>query len=416
MPNNKLSETLSLLKVASFRSYIFLRFLVIFAVYAQSAALYYHVYHLTNKPIHLGLLGLAEFLPALLIALPAGMLADKHNKKTLYNYILYLYLFVAISFGLLTSSYNTLSVSITLGLIFIVMVLNGIARSMLAPVAFSILSTVAPVNMRSQAITWSTSSWYLGSISGPVIGSLLLGKFGIEVVSVTVIIFLLFALIALRYIPSIPPIITANKNENAWQQLSKGLKFVFSTEVILICLSLDLFAVLFGGAEALLPVFSKDIFKVGPIEFGWLKSAHGIGSLVLLGLLVFVPLKNKVGIKLLLSVAGFGACMIAFAISNSWQLAFVFLFIGGMLDAVSVVIRHSVLQLYTPEDLRGRVASVNTIFISSSNELGALESGIAATYIGTIPSVVAGGSITILICAVVYFISAKIKTIQLDSK
>jgi hypothetical protein len=209
---------------------------------------------------------------------------------------------------------------------------------------------------------------------------------------------------------------TAPPKGKIWENVSQGFRFIFSNKIILAVLSLDLFAVLFGGAEALLPVFSDEILKCGATGYGWLRSAHGIGSLLLLLVLAYLPLKTRVGDKLLWSIAGFGVCIILFGISTHFWFSFVCLFMAGMFDGVSVVIRHSILQLKTPEEIKGRVSSVNMMFISSSNELGAFESGLAARFLGTVPAVVFGGCMTVLIVIVTFFGVPTLRKVQLNDK
>jgi MFS family permease len=195
--------------------------------------------------------------------------------------------------------------------------------------------------------------------------------------------------------------------------LKQGFRFVFKTEVILAVLSLDLFAVLFGGAEALLPVFSSEILKVGEVGYGWLRSAHGIGSIILLFVLAYLPLKNNIGMKLLVSVFLFGLCILFFGISTNVYLSFFLLLFAGLFDGVSVVIRHSILQLNTPEELKGRVSSINMMFISSSNELGAFESGFTARLMGTVSAVVFGGVMTMLVVGFTYLKAPSLKKLKL---
>jgi MFS family permease len=208
--------------------------------------------------------------------------------------------------------------------------------------------------------------------------------------------------------------ITIQKEVGMLKGLAEGFRFVFGSQIILAVLSLDLFAVLFGGAEALLPVFSKEILQVGEVGYGWLRSAHGIGSLSLLFILAYLPLKTHVGYKLFASVAGFGLCILLFGLSVNFYFSFVVLFFAGLFDGVSVVIRHSILQLKTPEELKGRVSSINMMFISSSNELGAFESGLAARLLGTAPSVVFGGIMTLLVVVITFLKAPSLKKIKLD--
>ena len=198
------------------------------------------------------------------------------------------------------------------------------------------------------------------------------------------------------------------------KSLGEGLRFVFSTQAVLAALSLDMFAVLFGGATALLPVYADDILKVGEIGFGWLRAAPAIGAIIMSAFLAFIPLKTKAGPKLLWSIAGFGITTIIFGISTNFWVAFFALLLGGAFDQISVIIRGTILQLYTPDNMRGRVAAVNTMFISSSNELGAMESGLTAKWMGTIPAVVFGGVMTMVVVGVTYFSAPVLKKLKLD--
>ena len=210
--------------------------------------------------------------------------------------------------------------------------------------------------------------------------------------------------------------IVKKEREPVLESLKQGMRFVFRTQIVLAALSLDMFAVLFGGAVALLPVYAQDILKVGEFGYGWLRAAPGIGSILTLAILSFVPLKNKPGIKLLLCIAGFGVTTIIFGISTSFALSFAMMLVGGMFDAVSVVIRGTILQLYTPPEMRGRVSAVNTMFISSSNELGEVESGYTAAWMGTVPAVIFGGCMTLAVVGATYFAAPGLRTLKLEAK
>jgi MFS family permease len=408
---NGLQDTISLLRHKEFRAYMILRFIVIFSLYAQATALSYHIYTLTHNVLNIGYIGLAEIIPAFLFSLHAGYIADKTDKQKMYAVVVIGYLIVAIIIGFLSSSYNTASLPITLLALYVCIFFNGAGRAFLAPVSFSILSMVTPSGKQPQAITLSSTAWYLGSILGPLAGGALLAWQGMQAVSILAIVGLGIACMAVMQITSKPAIVQSTK-ENVWQSVQQGLQFVFSNQLILACLSLDLFAVLFGGAEALLPVFSKDILQISATGFGWLRSAHGLGSILLTGILTVYPLQHQAGKKLLWSIAGFGACMICFAVSTNFYWSFLFLFVGGMADCVSVVIRQSVLQQQTPTELKGRVASINMLFISSSNELGNVESSIAAKYLGTVPSVIYGGLITFVVVIITAYLAPKLRALQ----
>jgi MFS family permease len=410
---NRWAEALSLLNNKEFSLYMVLRFIVIFSLYAQATALSYHIYTITNNVMNIGYIGLAEIIPAFLFSLNAGHIADKTDKQKMYFIVVLCYLFVAIGIGFFSSSYNHCSLNTSLFALYCLIFCNGAGRAFLAPVSFSILSLVTPSGKDSQAITWSTSAWYLGSILGPLAGSVILAAGGMSWVSVMAISCLTIAVLCAANISSKPAVVSTKK-ESVLHSLTLGLRFVFSNQLILACLSLDLFAVLFGGAEALLPVFSKDVLHISAIGFGWLRSAHGLGSILLTAILTVIPLHHQAGKKLLWSVAGFGACMICFALSTNIYLSFILLFIGGMADCVSVIIRQSVLQKNTPQDLKGRVASVNMLFISSSNELGTVESSIAAKYFGTIPSVILGGFVTFIVVAITAWKAPKLRELDME--
>jgi MFS family permease len=411
---NGFSQAIALLHYKEFSMYMILRFIVIFSLYAQATALSYHIYTITHNVLNIGYIGLAEIIPAFLFSLSAGHIADKTDKQKMYLLVIVGYLLVAIGIGFFSSSYNHLPLGNTLFFLYCLIFLNGAGRAFLAPISFSILSLVTPAGNDAQAITWSTTAWYLGSILGPLVGSAILAVGSMQYVSVMAIISLAIAVICALNISAKPPILSTKK-ESVLQSLTLGLRFVFSNQLLLACLSLDLFAVLFGGAEALLPVFSKDILHISAVGFGWLRSAHGLGSILLTGILTIVPLQKNAGKKLLWSVAGFGACMICFSISTNFYLSFFFLFIGGMADCVSVVIRQSVLQKNTPQELKGRVASVNMLFISSSNELGTVESSIAAKYLGTIPSVLFGGIVTFIVVLITAYKAPKLRALEMDA-
>lgn len=363
----------------------------------------------------LGLIGLAEVIPAIGFAFIAGFFVDKRSKRNVYRNCILFYLLNTVFIVAITSNVFREMFSVTQLELFIytVMFLNGCIRAFLGPASFSLLPLLVKKEYLPQAITWSSTSWMLGSVLGPLAGGVMMAFVGIQHTILMTGVILIFSLWNVQRIRSQPPLVAAQKD--LISGLKEGFRFVFKTEIVLAVLSLDLFAVLFGGAEALLPVFSKEILHVGEIGYGWLRSAHGIGSLFLLILLTYIPLKRRVGYKLLLSVFAYGACMILFGLSVNFYLSFACLFMAGAFDAVSVVIRHSILQLHTPEGIKGRVSSINLMFISSSNELGAFESGLAARYLGTSRSVVVGGMLTALVVIMTYFKAPSLRKLNLKS-
>jgi MFS family permease len=411
--NTSFSDTTTLFKLKPFRNYIFFRFVLIFGLYAQVTVISYHLYSITHNVLSLGYVAIAEVIPAFVFSLFAGHIADKYEKRMLLLCTMGIYLFSAVLLFFITSQYaaHNFSVHLISIVIFIATFIGGIGRAFIAPVGFSLLPQLVPADNYSKAISWSSTSWYLGSVIGPLVGAWVLAKSNINWAIIMVIAFLIMAFILSFNFKKYPSIVNLSK-EKMSDSLKQGIQFVFKTPIILAVLSLDLFAVLFGGAEALLPVFAKDILQVGETGFGWLRSAHGIGSIVCVVLLSFVPIKKNMGIKLLFSVAAFGLCMMAFGISANFYLSLFVIFMGGFFDNISVIARHTILQQRTPAELKGRVASVNSIFISSSNEIGAFESTMAARYLGLVPGVVVGGIITIGVVIVTALKSKELKEYQ----
>lgn len=414
MDSSSALKTLRLLKQKEFASYIFTRFIVIFSLFLQSTVLGYLMYTITKDPLTLGFIGLAEVIPAFGFAFFAGYIVDKKEKRTMYMSCIFFYLINTILMIFITSIFfkSTYGLHNIEWMIYLVMFISGCIRAFLAPSSFSLLPLLVKREDISQAVTWSSTSWMLGSVLGPLFGGLLMAWVGVHTTIIVSFAGLFFAFFAMLRIQKKP--ITIQKEVGMLKGLAEGFRFVFGSQIILAVLSLDLFAVLFGGAEALLPVFSKEILQVGEVGYGWLRSAHGIGSLSLLFILAYIPLKTHVGYKLFASVAGFGLCILLFGLSVNFYFSFVVLFFAGLFDGVSVVIRHSILQLKTPDELKGRVSSINMMFISSSNELGAFESGLAARLLGTAPSVVFGGLMTLLVVFITFIKAPSLKKIKLD--
>jgi MFS family permease len=413
MPQSDARRTLQLLREKEFARYIFTRFIVIFSLFIQSTVLGYLMYTLTGDPLSLGLIGLAEVIPAFGFAFFAGYFVDRHEKRLMYLLCILFYVLNGVLMAGITTTWfrEQAGVQWVEWMIYLAMFFSGCVRAFLAPASFSLLPLLAPREHITQAVTWSSTSWMLGSVLGPLCGGVLMAWIGVQPAILCSLACLLLALMLIFSIRPKP--LPERRDIGLLKGLAQGFRFVFRTEVILAVLCLDLFAVLFGGAEALLPVFSRDILKVGEVGYGWLRSAHGIGSLCLLFILAWLPLRTRVGPKLFLSVAGFGFCILLFGLSTNVYLSFALLFLAGLFDGVSVVIRHSILQLKTPEDMKGRVSSINMMFISSSNELGAFESGLAARLMGTVPSVVFGGFMTLLVVGFTYFAAPNLKRIRL---
>lgn len=388
--------TLSLLKNSNYRNYQVANFLFIFGLQVQHVMLGWYLFEQTGDPLSLGLLGLSEALTFLTFSLAGGHLADIYPRKNLVllgvtGYCISSWFIGLIIFEKIPSFFDKAT------LIYIIIGITGIARGILSPGKSSWVAQLVKKEDYARASSVNGLFWQTAAVSGPAIGGLLISK-GYEWPMAVCIIFpiigfVLFYKIQHRGIPE------KTKAEPAFQKIKQGIKFFFAQPVLLSAVTLDMFGVLFGGAIAMLPVFAKEVLNAGPEGLGWLRMAPPLGA-VISGLIMMGWQPTKHAGKILLTVVtGFGVCMIAFALSNQLWLSFAFLALSGFLDQISVVIRHTILNIYTPDNMRGRVNAIHYIFIGSSNELGSFESGIAAKFLGLIPSVVAGGLTTLIITA-----------------
>ena len=307
--------------------------------------------------------------------------------------------FSVISIGLFLLTWpvftDSLATHTILYSIYFFVFLGGIVRAFMGPTIFSLFALIVPKKVYPNAATWSSSVWQMGAVLGPALAGFSIKWIGVHWSMCLIFGFSLVALISLSQIAT-KPILNPKLGENVFKSLREGVKFVFQTKVILGALTLDMIAVLFGGAVALLPVFAQDILNVGAEGFGILRAAPAVGALLMMFTSAYFPLHKKAGLKLLAAVFGFGVCMIVFGLSTIFWLSVLALFASGITDGISMIIRQTILQLKTPDHMRGRVASVNSMFVGSSNELGAFESGITAKLMGTAAAVVFGGSMTLI--------------------
>ena len=391
-------DAYAVLKVRDFRFFLSFRFFTTIAFQMQSIIVGWQVYQLTKDPLALGLIGLAEALPNIAVALFAGHAADRYNRKTII--VLFTLLFLTGTIFLFLFTVHSLGIIATLGVvpIYFVVAVSGVSRAFLYPSIIALMSQLVPRELYTNSSTWNSTIWHVGAITGPTIGGLVYGFFGVRVAYLGVLFFLLLALTLLGFVRNRPTPAQV-KGETLIQSLSSGLKFVFNNQVLLGAMSLDMFAVLFGGAVAMLPVFAAEILKVGPQGLGLLRAAPMVGAVTMSIALAYRPPMVHAGRNLLIGVAGFGLSIICFALSKNFYLSLFLLMLSGMFDNISVVIRATAMQLLTPDEMRGRVASVNSIFIGSSNEIGSFESGLAARLMGLIPSVIFGGMMTLVIVA-----------------
>jgi MFS family permease len=400
----KTNDPIAAMRIAEYRNLMLGRFLFIMGLRMMGTLVGWWVYELTNEPFAIGLIGLSEVIPAVSLSLYAGHIIDISEKRKLLLRGVSLYLFCALLLFALSTRFTSSFLSnhwITF-CIYIIIFFTGIFRSFTGPSFGTMVASIVPKDLLQNATTWNQGIWLSASVIGHAsVGFFIAGfgnteSLGIIVSLVTVGLFFMW-----RIKPKPPLNIPGEKK--TLESVKEGIRFVFKTKEVLGALSLDLFAVLFGGAVAMIPVFAKDILKVGAVGFGWLNAASDIGSILVIVILTIAPLRKKQGRKLFFAVGSFGICILVFALSRSFWLSFAALLLSGIVDGISVVIRGTILQLKTPDHMRGRVMSVNSMFINSSNELGQFESGVAAKLLGVVPSVVFGGCMTIFVVATTWF-------------
>jgi MFS family permease len=386
-------------RIADFRWLIAGRFFLTIAIQMQSVIVGWQVYELTKDPFSLGLIGLAEVIPFLSVALFAGHVADLVIRRKIILLTTILYIVCAVI--LLVLSFSIGSIYSNAGVIplYVVIAFTGIARAFFYPAQAAYMAQVVPRELYPNSSTWNSIVWHIAAVTGPAIGGLVYGFAGIHKAYMAVVVFSALSLFFFFNMRSVM-LPQRSRNEGFIHSLAEGIRFVLGKQILLGSMALDMFAVLFGGAVALLPVFAAEVLNVGPQGLGLLRAAPALGAVFMSMVLAYHPPLKRTGYKLMAGTTGFGICMIAFAISKNFCFSLSILMVSGMFDNISVVIRGTILQLYTPDAMRGRVASVNSIFIGSSNELGSFESGLAARLMGLVPSVIFGGGMTLLVVAV----------------
>ncbi|MDZ4806698.1 MAG: MFS transporter [Bacteroidota bacterium] len=397
------NDPFAAVRIPEFRNLMLGRFTFITALRMMSTLVAWWVYELTGDPFAIGLVGLSEVIPALSMALYAGHVIDKSEKRKLILKGVFSYTIAAIALLFISTSYigsrfSNYSISI---FIYALIFCTGIIRAFTGSTFSAMLASIVPRQYLQNATSWTQGSWLSASVTGHAAGGFLIWKLGITGTLIIVCSLLVVAFFLITLLKPKPPM-AQNTEKKTWESVKEGLRFVFRTKEILAAFSLDMFAVLFGGAAAMVPVFAKDILKIGPQGFGWLNAAIDIGAIFSIVLLTLFPIKKAQGKKLLIAVAGFGICIICFALSKWFVLSFAALMIAGMLDGISVVVRGTVMQLKTPDHMRGRVSSVGSMFINSSNELGQFESGVAARLMGVVPSVIFGGCMTLVVVIIAW--------------
>ena len=410
-------EAFAVLHIHNFRLFLAYRFFATSATLMQAVIVGWQLYDMTKNPLSLGMIGLTEVIPQVSIALFAGHFVDIWDrKKIIFRTSFLLLLGSAILLGSSIDSELTRFLTGTAP-IFVTIFLVGLVRGILMPAHTALLGQLVPRELLSGAATWGSTVWQVAAVTGPAIGGLIYGFFGIVPAYSLVFVFFLICVIVIFFIKSPGKVVqNPERDDRIFASISEGIRYVFKNQVLLGAFSLDMFAVLFGGAVAMLPVFASDILKVGPEGLGILRSCPAVGAILMSFFLTFYPPVKYSGRKMLYSVAGFGICMIVFALSKNFYLSAACLFLSGSFDFVSVVVRNSILQLFTSNEMKGRVSSVSSIFVGSSNELGAFESGVAASLMGLIPSVVFGGVMTLIVVGISTGLSPKLRNMSLRDR
>ncbi len=385
------------LRFKEFNIFLIVRFMLVFAWSMQFIVIEWQVYTLTKDPLSLGIIGLMEIIPAFSMALFAGHIVDQREKRNLLAICISAFSLISLGLFFLTlPKINLLWPKNTvLYLIYGFVFFGGFLRSFFGPTIFSLIALIVPKRVYPNAATWSSSTWQMASVLGPAFAGFLINWIDVHWTLGLIFVIVIIALIVSLQIKK-KPILNPNIGESVVTSLKEGVKFVYKTKAVFGALTLDMIAVLFGGAIALLPVFAQDILMVGSEGFGILRAAPAVGAFLTMLVTAYIPISRNAGLKLLGAIFGFGICIIVFGLSSIFWISVLALFFSGVTDGVSMVIRQTILQLKTPDHMRGRVASVNSMFVGSSNELGAFESGLTAKLMGTVTAVVFGGTMTLI--------------------
>ena len=402
------------LRIKEFNIFLLVRFVLVFGWSMQFIVIEWQVYSLTKDPLSLGIIGLMEIIPAFTMALFAGHIVDQKEKRNLLA--LCIAAFSLISLGLFLLTWDTIvgdwTTKTILYSIYGFVFFGGFLRSFFGPTIFSLVALIVPKKIYPNAATWNSSTWQMAGVLGPAFGGLSIGWLGVHWSLCIIFGLVLLSFIILFQIKR-KPILNPKIGEPVIQSLKEGVRFVFKTKAILGAMTLDMVAVLFGGAIALLPIFAQDILEVGSEGFGILRAAPAVGAFITMLVTAYIPISKNAGLKLLAAIFGFGVCIIVFGLSSIFWVSLLALFFSGMTDGVSMVIRQTILQIKTPDHMRGRVSSVNSMFVGSSNELGAFESGITAKYMGTVVAVVFGGTMTLLTVVTTGLVSPSFRKLDL---
>ncbi len=393
------------LKIPEIRALLFAVASSVLASSALGAVIGYQVYQLAKDPLALGLLGLIEAIPALGLALIGGFVADRFERRGIVLMTTLVMVLASLGFALFANS--------SLWSMYTIVFVIGVARGFSSPALAALEAQVVPPHLTVVASSWLSASWIGCGIAGPALGGFAFDAYGSSTTFFIIAGLYSIALFGIFLIAKKPKPVPP-KGERMLESIAVGVRFVAKNQILLGSMALDLFAVLFGGAMALLPIFADEILNVGASGFGFLVAAPSLGALSMMLFAAHYPPQKNAGRNLMLGVAGFGCTMIVFALSTNYYLSLFILMLSGVFDGYSMVIRKSIVRLESPEHMRGRISSVSGIFIGASNELGALESGVAAKLFGASRSVWMGGIVTLLVVAATAFYAPKLRTLDLE--
>jgi len=408
----KKTDAYASFRLPAYRAYLLYRLFGSTAIQIQSVAVGWQIYELTHDPLKLGYIGLAEAVPALGVSLLAGHVADVMSRGTILRISNGLLFLATVLLAAISTPSLQPFLSAHLWVIYAVIFLTGLCRGFLSPAHFGLMGQIAPPEIYGNASIWNANVWQVACIAGPAAAGFLYGFCGAAMTYALASAMLFVGWVCLFAIVA-PPSRARRSDQSVAASIREGLKFVFGNQVVLGAMSLDLFAVLFGGAVALLPIYAGDILHTGPLGLGFLRAAPAVGSALVGFYLSHHPITRRAGSSMLWNVVGFGISMILFGISTNFYLSFFFLLLSGGFDAVSVFVRWTMFQIVTPDHMKGRVAAVSSIFVGSSNEIGEFESGWMASKMGTVPSVIFGGCMTLVVVIATALFAPKLR--KLDS-
>ncbi|MFN8622056.1 MAG: MFS transporter [Chloroflexota bacterium] len=400
-----------ILALPEFRALLLARLLSALGMTAITTVVAFQTYQLTNDPLSLGLLGLVEAIPALGLMLIGGHVADRRDRRSIVLITGAMLTVGALALTLMALNANALGLIGILAVVFVVGIASGFER----PALTAFETQVIPIAFASRGVSWTSATWTTASIIGPAAGGIAIAIIGLPATYAVITVLLGVSVWAVTRIAP-KPVPEPEVKEDFVESLSAGVRYVRNHQVLLGSMALDLFAVFFGGAIAMLPVFASDILHVGPAGLGILRTAPSIGALTAMLATTRFPPRRRAGMVLLTAVTAFGISMIVFGLSTVFWISLVALFASGLADGVSVVIRILILRVESPEAMRGRVASVNYLFIGASNELGAFESGMAATFFGVIPSVVGGGILTLIVVGATAILAPQLRHLDMGRR